>query len=197
MIPVVEDRWRVRKEAAGAVVFKSDPYIDPEEGERMELRLTYEGPLLSPGDDIRPAPSRNEHKHTIRKALHPQLKLFWTIHPWLRHLAKATWRGPLVENYADGHPKKSVIEELAERYTRANGYRYVPLVREELDLLCSVEVLYLRPTKPGAIIRARGDIDNKLKTLFDALSVPSGNQLPAAAPDRTKTRSSCCWRTTS
>jgi hypothetical protein len=36
---------------------------------------------------------------------------------------------------------------------------------------CSIDVLYLRNECPGSVIKA-GDIDNRLKTLFDALQMP-------------------------
>ncbi len=41
------------------------------------------------------------------------------------------------------------------------------------SLLVGLEVLFLRPDPPGGIIRS-ADIDNRLKTLFDALRMPSG-----------------------
>ncbi len=48
----------------------------------------------------------------------------------------------------------------------------MPLVTRELELFCNIEVLFLRRGDPGGIISATGDIDNRLKTLFDALTVP-------------------------
>lgn len=173
MMPLVEDRWRDRMERrANTVVFRSDPYVDPDEGERMEFRLTYEGLLLSPKE----SPSRTDHKHSIRQQLHPQLRMFWSIHPWLVHLSKHGWTGGKANN------GQNVIDVLADRFTRSKGYKFVPLVREELNLICGIEILYLRPRKPGSIL-CKGDIDNKLKTLFDALKVPSeGNELPSYGP---------------
>jgi hypothetical protein len=40
--------------------------------------------------------------------------------------------------------------------------------------LCSVEILYLRLGEPGNIFKPNrvGDIDNRLKTLFDAMTLP-------------------------
>jgi len=42
-----------------------------------------------------------------------------------------------------------------------------------MSLLCSVHILFLRPDVPGGVIRS-GDIDNRMKTIFDALRMPSG-----------------------
>jgi hypothetical protein len=41
-----------------------------------------------------------------------------------------------------------------------------------LSLLCELDVLFLRPDRPGDVLRS-GDIDNRMKTIFDALRVPS------------------------
>lgn len=64
-------------------------------------------------------------------------------------------------------------EHLAYLHT-INGHRFVPLVCEQFKLLCELDVLLLRRDKPGGIFQAR-DIDNRLKTLFDALRVPKLN----------------------
>ena len=47
----------------------------------------------------------------------------------------------------------------------------MPLVREDWSLLCSVSILFLRRDPPGSVIHA-GDIDNRLKTVIDALRRP-------------------------
>jgi hypothetical protein len=46
-----------------------------------------------------------------------------------------------------------------------------------LKLTCDLDILFLRAGKPGAIIEG-GDIDNRLKTLFDGLTLPNEDQLP-------------------
>jgi hypothetical protein len=176
MIPQQPDRWREQKLAAGARVTRSEPFTDPAGEGSVQFRLTYEGPLLSD----RETPSRTQHKHFIRKQIHPQLKRFWGIHPHLKWLSEVIWVGlPLGPEFGT----KNCVEQIAETYTRANGYHFVPLVREELALLCSLDILYLRPAKPGSII-STGDIDNRLKTLFDALTVPIANQTPTDPPDQ-------------
>ena len=52
------------------------------------------------------------------------------------------------------------------------NYRFVPLVTQRLSLTCSLDILFLRTDIPGSILQS-GDIDNRLKTLFDALRKPS------------------------
>jgi hypothetical protein len=48
-------------------------------------------------------------------------------------------------------------------------------VTEDLDLLCALDILFLRPDRPGDLIWG-GDIDNRLKTLFDAMRIPVANE---------------------
>ena len=61
-------------------------------------------------------------------------------------------------------------EVIADNYQEF-GYRFVPLVREEISLLCSVKILFVRQDVPGSPISA-GDIDNRLKTVIDTLRKP-------------------------
>jgi hypothetical protein len=52
-----------------------------------------------------------------------------------------------------------------------------------------LDILFLRPGSPGSVITQGGDIDNRLKTLFDGLQIPDENQIVAApppSPDQTK-----------
>jgi hypothetical protein len=138
----------------------------------MEFRLTYEGTLLGASKtDTRP-----EHKHDIRKAFHPQLKRLWQITPHLDTVADAPQSTDLVINGGDaGGSRFSRIQALANKFVCCN-YRFVPLVTRNLSLICGVDVLFLRPDHPGGLIRS-GDIDNRLKTLFDALRMPQVGEL--------------------
>ena len=53
-----------------------------------------------------------------------------------------------------------------------NGFVFAPLISDKLALLAEISITMLRPERPGQIVQQTGDIDNRLKTLFDALSVP-------------------------
>jgi hypothetical protein len=78
-------------------------------------------------------------------------------------------------------------EWVANKY-RENGYRFVPLVRSEFSLSCSIDVLLLRVDHPYSVFTA-GDVDNRIKTLIDALCKPTsgsallGNETPAGGED--------------
>ena len=163
-------------------------YLDGTDLERegealMRFRLTYSGPLLSSNPA---APEKRiEHKHDIRRKIHPQLRELWRTS---RPLADKTIRpdpaywGVLPPNaesiFADMAPKVDIpySEALARCYEHC-GYRYVPLVRKEIDLTCAVRVLVLRRDIPGAVLPGR-DIDNRIKTLIDALTMPAPQQGP-------------------
>ena len=62
--------------------------------------------------------------------------------------------------------EKPWLEHLASQYCR-NGYRFVPLVREENGFSCSLDITFLRRDNVGSLIRNGGDIDNRIKVLFD------------------------------
>ena len=136
----------------------------------MEFRLTWQGQLLaetSRSGVVRR--SRAKHKREIRQGLHPQLKRLWVDSPFLSRAGKPGLK-PDTRIFGVLSAKYST-EELAKRFSMF-GYRFVPLVVRELELLCSIDILFLRLGEPGHMISRAGDVDNKLKTIFDALCVP-------------------------
>ncbi len=59
-------------------------------------------------------------------------------------------------------------------------FAFVPLVSAEMNVVAELSITLLRPEPPGGLITQGGDIDNRLKTLFDALTVPrQSNALPS------------------
>lgn len=68
-------------------------------------------------------------------------------------------------------------------------FTFFPLATKRWDLVCDLEILFLRAEKPGALFpNTRGDLDNRLKVLFDALTMPEhAEQLPkGVAPEATQ-----------
>lgn len=129
----------------------------------MKFRLTYEGRLYSPNDRERMA----DHKHEIRRYLHPQLRHLWNTHAYLSKAQKS--------DRMMGATRVNLRDWLADEF-QLLGYSFVPLVTKSLSLSCSIDILHLRPSAPGALINNNGDIDNRLKTLFDALRRPDRKQ---------------------
>jgi hypothetical protein len=139
----------------------------------MEFTLVYEGQLLGASKNK----TRADHKHQIRRQFHPQLKNLWQLR--LSHWLTENRSSMLSNKWLAGLP---VLQNIANHYSK-DGYRFVPLVMPELSLACKLDILFLRrEVSPGAIIHG-GDIDNRLKTLFDALRMPStSNELAGNAP---------------
>lgn len=123
----------------------------------MEFRLTYEGELMHRSDA--------NHKHEIRKVFHAQLKRLWQISPDLRN-----WDSE-GQNLVPPHSR---IERLGEKFPLDN-YRFVPLVTEEFSVVLSLDILMLRAGDPGRVVQ-HADLDNRLKTLLDALRRPTQRQ---------------------
>lgn len=116
----------------------------------FEFWLTYRGKLKSDGT--------SKEKHRIRKAFHPQLEALWKLEPLKTH------PGLIDEKHFNDEPLTSVLE-------RVGDYLFAPVVTSKLCQVCMLDIIMLRPEDPGGIVSG-GDIDNRLKTLFDALRCP-------------------------
>ncbi len=122
----------------------------------MEFRLVYRGKLRADSG----GESRAREKHAIRRYLHPQLKELWVQHSWF------------------GDPLS-----IAANFSRC-GFRFIPLVRRDFGLACALDILFLRRDAPGNVIRSGGDLDNRVKTLFDGLRAPlQCSELAGAVPE--------------
>lgn len=147
----------------------------------MEFKLTYHGPLWSTGN--RSTPNKSAKKHLLRTAFHSQLETLWSTQPTLCELRAARhtslddcWDPGLVGNFDGGlldqpDTKKPYIDLLVDEYG-SKGVLWAPLVTKRMGLQCSVEILFLRNGMPGEVLRS-GDIDGRLKTVFDALCIPT------------------------
>jgi hypothetical protein len=123
----------------------------------MEFGLLFEG-------EIRPRQrAKLADIHSIRQQLHPQLKELWD-HPPLVHVRD--WlRLPTKR-----HPHYALLEQRGTKI-------YAPLITKRGHLLGELDIILLRQQPPGQLISEGGDIDNRLKTLFDALRVPSLSEI--------------------
>ena len=108
-----------------------------------------------------------DDKHAIRLALHPQLAKLWTEEPLSHHQEYLT--------------KRTKPEEINLLYT-VGPHTFACLVSERLKIHAELDILFLRPGPPGQIISSGGDIDNRLKTLFDGLRRPlDASELPSGS----------------
>lgn len=134
--------------------------------ELVEFRLTYQGPLQSNGS-VR-------QKHAIRREFHTQLRELWRVQEPL-----ARWSGEVIDSKP---PIRTMVHAIAETFPAIGGYRFVPLVTKKLALACELDVLFLRREPPGSLVKHGGDIDNRMKTLFDALRMPNENNQVVGSP---------------
>ena len=115
----------------------------------MEFRLLYRGELKSNRGRI--------EKQAIRRFIHRQLAILWNQLPLLDY-----------KNFLE--PKKK-DKDICLLYPLGK-FQFVPLINYRLSLTAEIDVLLLRPEEPGSVMMQSGDIDNRLKTLLDALRMP-------------------------
>jgi hypothetical protein len=172
-------------------------YSDFPEVIDMEFRMVYRGPL--PSDQG--GGGRSKYKHRIRKEFHKQLRELWHQQPALKDQAESFFNkyttpanmvAPFGPNQrviqklpslsqaqiaaGGSHPPtvKTWLDHIADDYKRL-GTRFVPLISKMGGFTCSLDVLFMRRDAPGNVVvpgAGGGDIDNRLKTLFDALKMP-------------------------
>jgi hypothetical protein len=123
----------------------------------MKFRLIYEGEIAP-----RQAAKLSDI-HAIRQALHPQIKRLWDHEP----LASRNWLREKDPKASDG--------DVYARIKPIGGTRYAPLIAT--DLAAELDIVFLRQQAKGQLIGEGGDIDNRLKTLFDALRTPSKSEV--------------------
>lgn len=119
----------------------------------MRFDLHYRGPLRSNGSP--------PEKQKLRRIFHPQLKDLWQREP-LREMA---------DTFLDPSEEISVVRNVGR-------FSCAPLITAKHFLLANLQITLLRPEEPGNLVTAGGDIDNRLKTLLDALSMPKIDQIP-------------------
>ena len=119
----------------------------------MRFTLNYGGPLK--------ANRGPKEKQKLRRHFHCQLKRLWEQPP----LADFTvWLKPEV-----GAREISLVEAVG-------SFQFVPLVSKRIHMLAELGLTILRPGPPGDLVNHGGDIDNRVKTLLDALRVPRAPQ---------------------
>jgi hypothetical protein len=67
------------------------------------------------------------------------------------------------------------------------NFVFVPTVSEKLDMAANLEITLLSPGPPGQLVSQPGDLDNRLKTLLNALKVPGVQDLPKDPPSQDQT----------
>jgi hypothetical protein len=133
-------------------------------GDEVNFRLTYDGPLKAASQ----SETRRVEKHNIRRVFNTQLfELF-------EHKDGGAFLDAEFNNLIPGE---------AFPRERRGKFSFMALVREKLSLVCDLDILFLRRENPGRLIQDGGDLDNRIKVLFDALRTPQDeNEVRGLAP---------------
>ncbi len=116
----------------------------------MEFTLFYQGEIKSGNSaDI-------THKNEIRLKMHEQLIALKNLPPLNQHV-------DILNKFQ--HP---------EFFASVGGFDFFHLVSKHFNMYAELDLNILIPTSINF-----GDIDNKLKTLFDALRPPQNGEIPA------------------
>ena len=76
-----------------------------------------------------------------------------------------------VKNLIDTeHPVVTFIQQ--------DGFKFAPIFTEKFGHVVKLNITLLTPSEPGRVVTQGGDLDNRLKTLFDALRAPKPGELP-------------------
>jgi hypothetical protein len=71
------------------------------------------------------------------------------------------------------------------------GFHFVPLITRPFELACGLDITFLRRERPGDIVTG-GDLDKRLKSLFDAMRLPHNeNELQDIMPAHENERLYC------
>jgi hypothetical protein len=161
------------------------PLQPPRGDELMIFTLRYTGDLKSSGN----TGGRGKDKQGLREHFHPQLERIWSRHTVLKKINRETLTEPVKaqDRWEPPYPNALKIDSHLFR-CMVRGASFIPLITASMEVHCHLSLRIGRPVRVGTIF-AGGDIDGRLKTLFDALTVPKDD---GQVPDGTTAREYLC-----
>jgi hypothetical protein len=120
----------------------------------VRFTLIYQGDL--------PPSGNAKDKWRIRREIEPQLRKLWTLPPF-----------DSIAKYIDPtyQPNDCYVGK------KIKGIEFIPCISTRLYMRAELSVRLFSASMPGGLV-LHGDIDNRLKTLLDALSIPTEQQIP-------------------
>lgn len=157
----------------------------------MKFTLTFQGDLPPTGNKSKSPKKKSE----VRRHISSQLDELWHVHPALQRLIanrlvprtggvltdEEHHSNPTIDQRAPAGPGDlDLCASIAVTNPTHGTVNFRPLVRRSLALTCSLSILFMRKEEAGSVyMRGRGaygDLDNRIKTVLDALTVPPIDQ---------------------
>jgi hypothetical protein len=136
----------------------------------VDFDLTYSG-RLSGSSNSKP---QNKFKNELRNHFHQQLCALSGrpgMYENICWMTEARVKGNVLVEIPSAQKRRRYSYMEGHHYVTFHGSRYVPLITRSRGLVCHLAITLHRREKPGGIILG-ADIDNRLKTIFDALRIP-------------------------
>lgn len=130
---------------------------------QMELTLYYRGEL---GSNKKPI-----HKQILRRSFHQQLSVLWQQDPWQAE----RWRWDTENKIYQVHKDSKNLENVDIKRS-IGGFTFVPIINQKIFMVADINIQMLRTEPAGTLSAQSGDLDNRVKTLFDALRMPNKAQ---------------------
>ena len=135
----------------------------------MNFRLTYDGPLKAASQ----SDTRRKLKHEMRCIFSRQLDRLYSV-------KDSSFLDVEFDQLRNGGGRWPITADRGD-------FTFFALVREKLNLVCDLDIQFLRRENPGNLVSGGGDLDNRLKVLFDALRVPQDdNEVRGFAASETR-----------
>jgi hypothetical protein len=134
---------------------------------KMKFTLFYNGPLKTNADA--------HTKHQLRCCFHPQLKRAIEQSPSLL-------RGQYMGQFELFSENQSLSVDGKSFLALAAPHKGSPDTSTVLHASVRLDITMLRAGGIGSLVSNGGDIDNRMKTLLDALTIPDQNQAKNVEP---------------
>jgi len=134
----------------------------------MKFTLRYTGKLPSTGNgSAKKPPQKLPVIWAIRNEIATQLEGVFLAHPAI--------------NSAGSIHSRAAYNVLRVPIMRG-GFGFLPLVRVDLETVCALTIKMLVNHEVGSVVTQAGDLDNRIKTLLDALRMPKDNEFMGNRP---------------